>query len=301
MENRRLVVQARKVYALDVLYRAASDFNSQHGSVYAAAISYYAMFSLFPMVILVATIFGWFSRGTDLQTHVVNAVVNQLPPGAGFRSQVESVVKITATQGGILSVIGFFGTFWTASSLFSALRRALNAAFDIPTARPFISGRLFDVLSALAVGALMLLSLGATAALGIARAVSSDFFRGPLVNVAWAVVFFVLPFVLSYAFFILIYRLIPNRRLQPRDLRAGALLSALGFELVKLGFTIYVANFGSYQRVYGALGGVVAFLFFVYLESTIVIISAEIASELSNDRAAAVPYVDRPRTVSPAS
>ncbi len=301
MQNRRLVERARKVYALDVLYRATRDFSDQHGSLYAAAISYYAMFSLFPVVILVATIFGWFSRGTDLQTQVVDAIVNQLPPGEGFRAQVESVVKVSATHGGILSVIGFVGTLWTAGSVFNALRRALNAAFDIPTARPFITGRLFDALSAVAVGALMILSLGATAALGIARAVSSGFFRGPLVNVAWAVVFFLLPFVISYAFFILIYRLIPNRRLQPRDLRVGALLSAFGFELVKLGFTIYVANFGSYQRVYGAVGGVVAFLFFVYLESTIVIISAEIASELSNDRALAVPRVERPRSVSPVS
>ncbi len=301
MQNRGLVERARKVYALDVLYRATRDFSDQHGSLYAAAISYYAMFSLFPVVILVATIFGWFSRGTDLQTRVVDAIVSQLPPGAGFRSQVESVVKVSATQGGILSVIGFIGTLWTAGSVFSALRRALNAAFDIPTARPFITGRLFDALSAVAVGALMILSLGATAALGIARAVSSDFFQAPLVNVVWAVVFFLLPFVISYAFFILIYRLIPNRRLQSRDLRVGALLSAFGFELVKLGFTIYVANFGSYQRVYGAVGGVVAFLFFVYLESTIVIISAEIASELSNDRALAVPRMERPRSVSPAS
>ncbi|MGA7673025.1 MAG: YihY/virulence factor BrkB family protein [Nitrolancea sp.] len=301
MHTGQFVSRARRIYAVDVLYRAMLDFTTQNGSVYAAAISYYALFSLFPMVILVATVFGWFSRGTDLQTHVINAIVNQLPPGAGFRSQVESVVKVSATQGGILSIVGFAGTLWTSGSLFSALRRGLNAAFDIPTARPFITGRLSDVLSALAVGVLLLLSLGATAALGIARAVSSDFFRGPLVNVAWAVVFFLFPFILSYAVFILIYRLIPNRRLHPRDLRVGALLCALGFEFVKLGFTIYVANFGSYQQVYGALGGVVAFLFFVYLESTIVILSAEIASELSSDRALAVPRMERPRTVSPAS
>jgi len=301
MRSRQFVARARKNYAVDVIYRATSDFTRQHGSVYAAAISYYALFSLFPVVVLVATVFGWFSRGTGLQTHVINAIVNQLPPGAGFRTQIESVVKVSAAQGGILTVIGFFGTLWTAGSLFNALRRGLNMAFDIPTARPFITGRVSDVLSALAVGSLMLLSIGATAALGIARAVSADFFRGPLVNVAWAVVFFLLPFVLSYAVFILIFRLIPNRRLHPRDLRASALLSALGFELVKLVFTIYVANFGSYQRVYGALGGVAAFLFFVYLESTIVILSAEIASELSNDRALEAPRMERPRSVSPVS
>ena len=301
METHQLVVRARKIYAIDVFYRATHDFSQQHGSVYAAAISYYAMFSLFPLVILVATVFGWFARGTDLQTRVVDAIVNQFPPGAGFRVQVESVVKVSAEQGGILSLVGFAGTLWTAGSLFNTLRRALNIAFDVPTARPFISGRVFDMLSVLAVGVLALLSIGATAALGIVRAVSADFFRGPLVNLAWGVVFFLFPFVLSYGVFILIYRLIPNRRVHQRDLRVGALLAALGFELVKLGFTIYVANFGRYQQVYGALGGVVAFLFFVYLESTIIILAAEVASELSNDRGLVVPRVQQPRSMSPAS
>ncbi len=301
MKSHHLAARVRKIYAIDVLYRATHDFTEQHGSVYAAAISYYAMFSLFPIIILVATFFGWFARGTDLQTRVVDAIVNQLPPGAGFRSQVESVVKISSEQGGILSVIGLIGTLWTSGSLFSVLRRALNVAFDVPAARRFITGRLFDVLSVLAVGVLALLSLAATAAMGIVRAVSADLFRGPIVNVAWAVVFFLFPFILSYCVFILIYGLIPNRRVHQRDLRVGALLAALGFEVVKLGFAVYVANFGSYQQVYGALGGVVAFLFFVYLESTIVILSAEIASELSNDRGLALPQVDRSRSMSPAS
>ncbi len=301
VESHHLLKRARKIYAVDVLYRALRDFTEQNGSVYAAAISYYAMFSLFPTVILIATVFGWFARGTDLQSRVVDTIVNQLPPGAGFRTQIESVVKVSAAQGGLLGLIGFVGVFWTAGSLISALRRALNVAFDVPSARPFITGRLYDALTALSVGVLALLSLGATAALGIVRVVSADFFRGPLVNLGWAVVFFLFPFVISYGVFMMIYRLIPNRRLHHRELNIGALLAAVGFELVKLGFTIYVANFGSYQEVYGALGGVVAFLFFVYLESIILILAAEIASELANDRGPVTMRADQPRAMSPVS
>lgn len=301
MDVHQLITRARKIYAIDVVYRAANDFHEQQGSVYAAAVSYYTMFAFFPMIVLVATIFGWFSRGTDLQNRVINAIVNQLPPYGGIRPQVESVVKVSATQGGVLGLISFVGALWIAGNLFSALRKALNTAFDVPTARPFITGRLFDVLSAIGVMLLAILSLGATAALGILRAVSTDLSRSPLINLAWGVVFFFLPLVISYGVFMMIYRLIPNRRIHPRDLRAGALVAALGFELVKVGFTIYVANFGSFQRIYGALGGVVAFLFFVYLESTIVILAAEIASELSNDRGLKVERIERAREMSPVS
>jgi membrane protein len=230
---------------------------------------------------------------------VINAIVNQLPPYTGIRPQVESVVKISATQGGLLGLISFVGALWIAANLFSALRKALNVAFDVPTARPFITGRIFDVLTALGVVILGMLSLGATAALGILRAVSTDFFKGPLINLAWGAVFFLLPFVLSYCVFIMIYRLIPNRRIHPRALQIGALLAALGFELVKVGFTIYLANFASYQRVYGALAGVIAFLVFVYLESTIVILAAEIASELSNDWGLQIERIEQSRQMSP--
>ncbi|HVB64982.1 MAG TPA: YihY/virulence factor BrkB family protein [Nitrolancea sp.] len=297
----QLIERVRKVYAFDVLYRAISDFTKQRGSIYAAAISYYAMFSLIPMVVLSVTFFGWFSRGTDLQARVVDAIVNEVPPGVGMREQLQSIISISAEQGWLLTLFGFAATAWTASNLFSVLRRALNLAFDIPNARPFFTGRLVDMLSIFVVSVMVLLSILATAALGIIRAVSSDVFRGALVNIAWGIVFFILPYFLSFGVFLIIYRLVPNRQIDLKDRTIGALLAALGFELVKIGFTIYIANFSDYQQVYGALGGVVAFLVFVHLESTIVILSAEIASELAKDRESVAVYVERPRTVSPAS
>lgn len=297
----QLIERVRKVYAFDVLYRAISDFTKQRGSIYAAAISYYAMFSLIPMIVLSVTFFGWFSRGTDLQARVVDAIVNEVPPGVGMREQLQSIISISAEQGWLLTLFGFAATAWTASNLFSVLRRALNLAFDIPNARPFFTGRLVDMLSIFVVSVMVLLSILATAALGIIRAVSSDVFRGALVNIAWGIVFFILPYFLSFGVFLIIYRLVPNRQIDLKDRTIGALLAALGFELVKIGFTIYIANFSDYQQVYGALGGVVAFLVFVHLESTIVILSAEIASELAKDRESVAVYVERPRTVSPAS
>lgn len=295
----RRVKRMRRIYAVDVLYRALSDFSEQHGSVYAAAISYYAIFSLVPMLVFVAAVFGFVARGTEVQTRVIAAILSQVPPSAGYRGDIQNVVSISAARVGLLTLLGFIGTIWTASNLFTVLRRALNLAFDIPNARPFITGRLVDMLSILGVGLLVLLSIGATAALGIIRAVSSDIFHGWLVNLGWAVVFFLLPFVLSFGVFMMIYRVVPNRQIDRRDRTIAAILAALGFELVKIGFALYVANFSSYQRVYGAIGGIVAFLVFVHLESTIIIVSAEIAGELAKDRDLAEAAARRPRQIWP--
>ncbi len=299
MSFERRVKRVRRIYAVDVLYRALSDFSEQRGSIYAAAISYYAIFSLVPMLVFVAAVFGFVARGTEVQTRVITAILSQVPPSAGYRDDIQNVVSISAARVGLLTVLGFIGTIWTASNLFTVLRRALNLAFDIPNARPFIAGRLVDMLSILGVGLLVLLSIGATAALGIIRAVSSDIFHGWLVNLGWAVVFFLLPFVLSFGVFMIIYRVVPNRQIDRRDRTIGALLAALGFELVKIGFALYVANFSSYQQVYGAIGGIVAFLVFVHLESTIIIVSAEIAGELAKDRDLAEAAARRPRQIWP--
>ncbi|HEU5424776.1 MAG TPA: YihY/virulence factor BrkB family protein [Nitrolancea sp.] len=281
----RQLARWRSIPPIDLLYRAGRDFARHHGTVYAAASSYYALISLFPLLILLATVFGWVAHGTGLQDQIVNEIVNQFPPGINLAKQVNSVLKGATARSGLIGLLSLLATMWTASGLFGVLRRALNTAFDVPEAHSYFHGRLYDMLGVGAVGGLALLSVAATAALSIARAVTSEFSESTLLSVGWTVVFFLVPLGVSYAALFLLYRVIPNQRVDTRAIRLGALLAAVAFELVKLGFTLYLATLGSYQQVYGALGSVVALLVFVYLESGVVIFAAEVASELAKDRA----------------
>lgn len=281
----RQLARWRSIPPIDLLYRAGRDFARHHGTVYAAASSYYALISLFPLLILLATVFGWVAHGTGLQDQIVNEIVNQFPPGINLAKQVNSVLKGATARSGLIGLLSLLATMWTASGLFGVLRRALNTAFDVPEAHSYFHGRLYDMLGVAAVGGLALLSVAATAALSIARAVTSEFSESTLLSVGWTVVFFLVPLGVSYAALFLLYRVIPNQRVDTRAIRLGALLAAVAFELVKLGFTLYLATLGSYQQVYGALGSVVALLVFVYLESGVVIFAAEVASELAKDRA----------------
>lgn len=286
----------RSIYPIDLSYRAARDFSRHQGTVFAAATSYYALTSLFPLVILLGTIFGWVAHGTDLQARVLTEITRQLPPGLNLTKQIQGVLRGSSkTQGSILSIISLLATAWTASGMFGVLRRALNTAFDVAAVHSYFHGRLYDLLSVMGVGLLALLSIGATAVLGLVRAFTSDLFRGTLVNLGWGAVFFLLPFAVSYASFLLLYRLIPNQRLGGGAVRLGALMAAVAFELVKIGFALYVAYFGRYQAVYGTLGNAVAFTVFVFVEATIVIFSAEFASELAKDREQLLPRLS-PRT-----
>jgi membrane protein len=277
------------VYAVDVLWRAAEDHGRQAGATAAAAMSYYALLSLFPLLVAVVAIVGWAIRDPALQAQVVDAIVDQLPSNANLRPQVEAVVgDVARTQNGLLGILGVLGSLWTASGIVGALRRALNRAFDVPGTRSFVHGKALDLLGVLGVLGLSLLSVAATAALGVLRAAADDRFRSAASNLAWALVYLLLPLALSYVTFLVVYRLVPNREVRGAPLWLGASLAAAGFELAKAGFGLYVVNFGRYAEVYGALGGVVAFLVFVFVVANIVIFAAELTAELLADRMSAV-------------
>ena len=286
VQLRQRLARTRQVYPVDVLWRGGRDFSRHHGTVYAAAVSYHVLLSLFPLLIVLVAVSGLIARNPAIGAQAVDAIVAQLPTGTRLRGQAQEVTALSKTSSGLLGLIGLVSAAWTASGMFGALRRALNNAFDVPVARSFVHGRALDLASMFAVLALGLLSTLLTTALGIFRALGDRVVTGFLANLAWGLVYALLPLAISVRVFLLVYRLIPNHTLALRDLWVGALVAALGFELAKAAFGLHLANFGRYQEVYGALGGVVAFLVFVYLVSNIVIFGAELASELAKDRAA---------------
>jgi membrane protein len=283
MQRWRAIV--RRVYVLDVLWRAATNYADHGGAVYAAAISYYVLFSLFPLLIFALAALGLLVRDASIQDRVVTAIVNQFPPEVNLRGQVETVVSGVAESSiTVLGLMGLLTAVWTASGAFGALRRALNRAFDVPGAQSFIRGKVVDLLGVLGVMGLVILSIAATALLGLVRTLSDGHAAGWLSDEAWGLTYFLVPLGLSFVTFLMVYRLVPNLRTRLSTLWIGALLAAVGFELAKAGFGLYVANFGRSQEVYGALGGAVLFLLFVFVVANIAIIAAEVTAELSKDR-----------------
>ena len=276
---------AQRVYILDLLRRATGDFTRHGGSTYAAAMSYYVLLSLFPSLILAVVVLGLLARDPTVQERFVDVILERFPTEVDLRPQVEAVVSgVAETDMGVLGVLSLLGAAGTASGTFGTLRRALNRAFDVPGTRSFIHGKAVDLASTLGVLGLVALSISATTAIGVFRVVADELFGGFLPNLAWAAVYFLLPFGLSFVTFVGVYWLIPNLTVAWSELWIGALLAAVGFEVTKAGFGLYLANFGRYQEVYGALGGAVAFLVFVFVASNIVIFAAEVMSELVKDR-----------------
>lgn len=278
------VDRARQTRVGDLLERAIRDYTGDDGSIYAAAITYYLLLSIFPLLVIAVAVLGLLARDDAFQAQVVDEVVRQLPSGSGVRRQVEEIIGgIARPRSGLFGLFALLGALWTASGVFGALRRALNNAFDVPMKRSFFRGRLHDLASVFAVIVLVIASTGLTVTLALIRAYLSQWFDGFLSSAGWWLVYLFLPLVLSFTFFLLVYRLIPNHTLGWRDLRIGALIAAVGFETAKALFTLYLTTFASYTQLYGALGGLIALLVFIFIAANITILGAEIASELAKD------------------
>jgi membrane protein len=280
----------RRVYPLDVLWRAFSSYADHGGAVYAAAISYYVLFSLFPLLMFAVAVAGLLVRDPTIQDRVVSAIVDQFPPEVNLRSQVTAVVSgATGSYVTVLGVVGLLASVWTASGACGALRRALNRAFEVAGAQSFIRGKIVDLLGVLGVTVLVGLSIAAAAALGLFRRVIDAEITGLPDTVVWGLAYFVVSFGLSIAAFLAAYRLVPNLRIGLSTLWIGALIAAVGLELAKAGFGLYITSFGRSQEVYGALGGAVLFLFFVFVVANIAIFAAEVTAVLVEDGIRATP------------
>lgn len=276
---------ARRIYAIDLLWRAGRSFFGLQGQIYAAAISYYVLFSFFPLMLLSVAVLGWFVRDPNVNATITRAVLAQIPPELGLQEPVEGLLDdLGAPGGGVFGLIGLIGLAWTASGVFGALRRVLNRVFDVPGTRSFVHARAVDLLAMISVPTLLIFSTLLTLGLRLVRTFASDYFDGLLIRVVWGVVFLLLPLATSFMVFLLLYRLVPNLRPEFADLWAGALFAAVGFELAKVGFGLYITTVGDFQSVYGPLGGAVTFLVFVYLVANVVIFGGGIVAERRRDR-----------------
>lgn len=276
----RLILAQWRV-PLRILGRAATNFIEDGGSQMAAAISYYALFSLFPITLLAVSIFGIVLRNPAVQEQVLNAIITFLPiQDQSIANSLRNVAKLGPT----LTAVSALGSIWSAGALSAAVRSALNVAFDVPVGRPLLRAKLVDYMLLPIIGLPLLGGLVLTAAwrllqAGVAQAVALTDSRIPTLGF-WNTGALAIPFALSFTAFLLVFWLMPNKRVRFRDVWPGALLAALGFEALKAGFAAYVENFASFDLIYGSLGSVIVLLFWVYLVASLVIFCGEVAAEV---------------------
>src|SRR3990170_6374192 len=183
------------------------QFQADQCTHLAAAISYYAIFSLFPLLLGLIAIGAIFLQSPSLQATIVERVASYLPGSGDLISHtVAEVIKERGTLG-LISIAGFV---WSATGVFAAIRLALNVAWGAPHARPFVRGKVFDLVLVGTVGVLVVLSLALTSFLRIAETVEVPLLglRPFHANPLWDAVQAIAPLIFSTLGFALVYRFV---------------------------------------------------------------------------------------------
>ena len=266
--------------------QSVKEFRDDDCMQLAAAVSYYVLFALFPLLIFLTGIMGIVLRDSQLEQDVIEAIADFIQTGEGSdrEDDITNAVKdVSGSASGLLGIIGLVGAAWAGSNMFGVIRRAINHAYDLDSHRPFVQQKLLDLALVVGVGFFFLTSIAATAFLRTVREFSADL--GPLGDVAedagfvWDAGSLLIPLTLSFVAFVALYWIVPNKTLAPHDVWPGALVAAVMFEAGKFGFSIYLETLGQSNAVFGALGGVAIFLFWVYISANILLFGAEVASE----------------------
>ena len=260
--------------------RTVALYNADGCGTHAAAIAYYAIFSFIPLSLVTLSVLGLVLN----VNRVVQFVFDQVPLQESEFSNVQAVVR----QAHNFSIAGIsFGAvllIWSSSGIFAAVRRGLNAAEHRNPARPYWRGKLIDLALIPLFGLLILLSIGLTAATqGLIERVGaiSGLYFGT--NLALRTASYFLPASISFVMFTLLYRYVPSGRPAWREAVSGAALSTVLFELAKNIGAIVFANlqYTKDTAIYAGFGTVLVFLFWMFINASILLLGAEFARAVS--------------------
>ncbi len=264
---------------VDLIKRSVREFSKDDMSTYAAALSYHALFALFPFMIFLIALLG-FLQIPQFFDWILKQAESAIPADAFAR--LEEVVNQVQNQsnGGLLS-FGIVTAIWAASSGIRSLMNALNVAFDVEETRSTPKRYILSIVYTLGIAAL-LLAAAALMLLGpqAIEAIAGEVGLGSVFVTLWTWVLWPVLAVLLALAAAIVYYVAPNVDQPFKLITPGAAFAVILWVIASIGFSIYVSTFGNYSATYGSLGGVIVLLFFFFISSAVLLLGAEINAEL---------------------
>ena len=269
-----------------VVKRTVHEFQEDNLTDWAAALTYYAVLSLFPMLIVLVALLGVAGQASTIDTLIASL------SRAGLEGIANNIDKplhdVVANKGGAGALLGFglLLSLWSASGYIGAFMRAANDIYEVREGRPFWKRRPLQVaITLLMVLLVALVAIALVLTGSLANAVGDSIGVGKDAVSAWEIVKWPVMLIVVMTTFALLYYVAPNVR-QPsfRWITPGGVLGVLIWVIASAGFGLYVANYGSYNKTYGALASVITFLVWLWLTNLALLIGAEFDAELERER-----------------
>ena len=263
-------------FLIKLAVRTVKELIEDDATHMAAAISYYTMLSMFPLIVGLISVLSFFWHDEAVQGLIITWASGFLPESEAFiRDSVEQIVK---TRGAI-GVFALIGLFWTGSAIFGGITRSINRAWDVHADRPIYLSKARQLLMAFMTGLLFLASMTINAFVGFTQELELPL-PGVLVSNISVAMLYAGSFALIFIVFLMLYKYVPNAKTYWNEVWVGALVAAALFEITEYVFIQYLSRFAGFDNVYGVfLAPVIVILLWSYVVGLILILGAEVSSE----------------------
>ncbi|MFC4025599.1 YihY/virulence factor BrkB family protein [Oceanobacillus longus] len=246
-------------------------FKEDNVTLLAASLAYYFLLSIFPLLIVAFAIIPYFNISPDDAMGFVTSIL----PGELASVFEDNIVGLVETPRGGLLTVGIIGALWSASNGINAFIKASNEAYDVEESRSFIVVRLIafglTLGMILAVVIAILLPVFGDVILGFITSflgISSE------MTILLQILRYVISIIVITALLLMLYRFAPNKKIPFKHIIPGALTASILWQVISIGFSIYISNFGNYSATYGSLGGIIVLMIWFFLTGMILMIGA---------------------------
>ena len=261
-----------------LLSDAFKEFGEHHANMLAAAVAYFAIFSIGPLLLIAIAIAGFVFGEEAASGQIEQALSGTIGPAGA--EVVQGMVQSASSQGaGIAAtVIGTVTLVFGAMGLFSNLRKSLNIIWEVPEPKgggigATLMRNLGLFLMLLLVGVLLIAALAANSILAAARDLVGDILPGA--PILWQILTVVVSLGLLVLLFALVYKILPETQIDWKDVWVGAAITGVLFVLGQIAISIYL-SFANVGSPYGAAGSLVVFLVWIYYSALIFFFGASI-------------------------
>jgi membrane protein len=273
---------AARTGLLATLKRTLTEFQEDNLGDWAAALTYYGLLSLFPALIAMFSLVGIFGD-PKTTTDTLTEIITELGPAAAaetFEGPIDSIVN-DRSAAGFAFVVGLAAALWSASGYVGAFTRASNIIYETPEGRPFWKLRPLQIGVTLAMILMMaLLAVGLVLTGPVVEAIAGPVGLSGTAVDAWNLAKWPVMVAIFVLMVDLLYYASPNVKLRGfRWVTPGAVLALAVWAIASALFALYVANFGSYDKTYGTLGGLVVLLLWFWITNLAILFGHQLNAE----------------------
>lgn len=266
-----------------LLQKTIAQYNRARAADAAAGLAYYSLLSLFPLLLVLVAVTSSFFSGEEAYQRAVEFVATAFPLS---RELIERNLRMVLSLRGPVGLVGAVFSLWSATLMFSMLAHNINLAW--PTAKPrnIIKMRFVGLVIVAVLVVFFLLSILSTTFTNLLPKTGIPFLDDYVINGSFwgGLSRHFLPWVITFLMFLGLYQWAPNTPVTWRAAFWGALFAAAGWQSSKVLFAWYLnSGLVRYELVYGSLGAVVVFLFWVYLSGVITLFGAHLCAVIDNN------------------